>query len=290
MPGPIVVGGVGGSGTRVIAELLQMLGVFMGNDLNESLDNLAFTLLFKRRAWFYRNHKNKQQLTRGLSILKKTMTSSGKFTFGEYMFLTKATLCMTISGHNREKAGNGRWPLVRAKKILRAQNLENASNTAWGWKEPNSHLILENIEAFFPGMKYIHCIRNGLDMAFSANQQQLYNWGPLFGVNPAATAINVDEAAFRYWVEANRRAIETGKKLDPAKFMLLNYDQLCDNPETGVKSIIEFLGLNTDEHLIERLIRLPARPSSARRYRNKNISWLSEEDAYFMKTLGFETT
>src|SRR5690348_1070657 len=49
-PPPFVaVGGLGGSGTRLIASLLAEFGVFIGHDLNKELDNLAFTLLFKRR-------------------------------------------------------------------------------------------------------------------------------------------------------------------------------------------------------------------------------------------------
>ncbi len=287
--GPIVIGGVGGSGTRVIAELLQMLGVFIGNDLNESLDNLAFTLLFKRKAWYSRNCYNEPQLNRGLSIIEKAMTFERKFTFQEYLFIFKAMTVMSIKGHNREKAGNGRWSLVRAKNIIMAPNNENAIYQAWGWKEPNSHLILPTLTSFFCDLKYIHCIRSGLDMAFSPNQQQLYNWGSLFNVHPSEPGINIHEAAFRYWVEANRQAIETGKKLGPAKFLLLNYDQLCENPETGVKSIIDFLGLNADEHMIAKMISLPEKPATTNRYRNNDVSWLSQEDAYFMKTLGFET-
>ena len=31
---PVVVGGVGGSGTRVIAQLLKTIGFYMGSDLN----------------------------------------------------------------------------------------------------------------------------------------------------------------------------------------------------------------------------------------------------------------
>ena len=43
---PVVVGGIGGSGTRVIAEMLVELGCHIGDDLNKSLDNLWFVLLF----------------------------------------------------------------------------------------------------------------------------------------------------------------------------------------------------------------------------------------------------
>ena len=47
-PYPVAIGGVGGSGTRLIAQFLNSLGYYMGDNLNPSADNLWFTLLFKR--------------------------------------------------------------------------------------------------------------------------------------------------------------------------------------------------------------------------------------------------
>ena len=46
--GPCAIGGLGGSGTRVVAQILRDVGIFMGTDLNGANDNLWFTLLFKR--------------------------------------------------------------------------------------------------------------------------------------------------------------------------------------------------------------------------------------------------
>jgi hypothetical protein len=54
-PHMVAIGGVGGSGTRLGAALLQVLGYYIGDDLNESLDNLWFTLLFKRRSILLEN-------------------------------------------------------------------------------------------------------------------------------------------------------------------------------------------------------------------------------------------
>ncbi len=39
---PIAVGGIGGSGTRVVAAILKELGIFIGDNLNASNDNLDF--------------------------------------------------------------------------------------------------------------------------------------------------------------------------------------------------------------------------------------------------------
>jgi hypothetical protein len=46
----LAIGGIGGSGTRIGAAFLQILGYYIGDDLNEPLDNLWLTLLFKRRS------------------------------------------------------------------------------------------------------------------------------------------------------------------------------------------------------------------------------------------------
>ncbi|MCX6279657.1 MAG: hypothetical protein NT004_16405, partial [Bacteroidetes bacterium] len=63
--GPVVVGGVGGSGTRVIAEILSLLNFYLGNDLNGPNDFLLYTLLFKRKKWFYKNKTNEKLLQAG---------------------------------------------------------------------------------------------------------------------------------------------------------------------------------------------------------------------------------
>ncbi len=44
--GPVIIGGIGGSGTRVVAEILTLFGYFMGHDLNSAGDILTYTLLF----------------------------------------------------------------------------------------------------------------------------------------------------------------------------------------------------------------------------------------------------
>ena len=45
---PLVIGGLGGSGTRVIAQLVNDLGFYLGSHLNEPLDNLWFTFFLRR--------------------------------------------------------------------------------------------------------------------------------------------------------------------------------------------------------------------------------------------------
>lgn len=48
LPPPLIVGGVGGSGTRLIAQLLKSIGISMGQYLNEAEDALAFVPFYEQ--------------------------------------------------------------------------------------------------------------------------------------------------------------------------------------------------------------------------------------------------
>jgi len=98
--GPIVVGGVGGSGTRVVAEILSKFGFYLGNDLNGASDNLLYTLLFKRPRWFYRNFNNSHEISKGINLFYKLMFGHNSPSLPELIFLTRAIGSMSLFGHN----------------------------------------------------------------------------------------------------------------------------------------------------------------------------------------------
>jgi len=182
--GPVVVGGIGGSGTRVIANILKETGYYLGTDLNDALDNLWFTLLFKRPRWFQRQKNLEAEVVKGLSLFEKIMKNKGGITRDEYLFLVSAFFDIFFNGHDHLGSGRARWSLQRIKNMLIRQSPEENQDQykGWGWKEPNTHIYLEFLSKYFSDLKYIFVIRHGLDMAFSKNQAQLYNWGNLLGV------------------------------------------------------------------------------------------------------------
>lgn len=285
--GPVIIGGVGGSGTRVIAEIVARFGYYLGDDLNSASDNLTYTLLFKRPAWFRKNYPVSRQFSTGFNILQKTLVTGKPFTIREKWFLRKAVNEMSKHGHNREGQGSGDWPRQRIEIIAKRRPLDNAKYCGWGWKEPNSHLALEAIQQHFTDFKYIHTIRHGLDMAYSSNQQQLYNWASLFGITVPEYPGDVPAASFRYWVEANRRVAEIGRKLGQEKFLLLNYDELCRDPLPGIIRLADFIGVKPDESGLAEAVALPHVPESAGRYKNQPGLIISEEDRMFLQEMGF---
>lgn len=288
VPGPIIIGGIGGSGTRVVAQILKEFNVFIGEDLNEPLDNLSYTLLFKRRRWFYKNHNNQKEIFKGIRILEKSMLHKNpRLTLSELWFLLKSTFSMYIDGHNHLKDGKGKWALQRYRKIIEGCDFDENKYIGWGWKEPNSHLILPYLYEYFPNMKYIHTIRNGLDMAFSSNQQQLYNWGPLFGIKNPLSSEETSKFSFKYWININNKIIKYGKRYDNDRFYLLNFDLLCSNPELELKKLFGFLSISYSDSQLFRSKSLLKIPSSKDRYKKYNIDWLKPIEFQFLKRNGF---
>ncbi len=286
--GPVVIGGIGGSGTRVAASILQALNIFIGADVIKTLDNITYTFLFKRPKWFYRNCENKQEIRKGINIMEKSMTNTKPYSFQETMFLANATYGMATQGHNMQKDGTGLWAFQRLNHIL--FNRKNISDqySGWGWKEANSHLILKELVAYFPGLKYIHTVRHGLDMAYSNTQQQLFVWGPMFGVPIPDSKDKIPEASFRYWVEVNRNALRMREEFGHERFYLLNFDKLCSNPDVMIPELVRFIGLNPSNKQIDNALNIPKIPETKDRFKLHNISPFRKDDLEFLESLGFE--
>ena len=286
---PVIIGGVGGSGTRVVAEIISHLGFYIGDDLNPAKDNLWFLLLFKRPRWFRRARHDKNKIFTGLSLLSKAMLHQAGPEWAELRFLIRAVLEIAIFGHNYKGDGRGFWPFVRAWNMVARQPKMPMNQSRWGWKEPNSHIYLEYLAAYFSNIKYIHTIRHGLDMAFSKNQQQLYNWGTIIGLELPKSRSDVPSASLKYWIRSNRRVMEIGQKLGDQKFLVVNFDRLCLTPKSEIQKIVSFLNIEPDAEELEALKRIPQKPKSLGRYRTHNISQFDPADLSALENLGFST-
>lgn len=226
---PIVVGALGGSGTRVVAEILQAWGVDMGKTLNESNDELLFTHLFKRPRFVHAvSDKKLQQRLRAYAGLRVNGELSPKNTAK----FVRAALD-PIHEMDTEKV----------KEMIQTYS-SGCSSEQWGWKEPNSHVILPHMVSVFPKMKFVHVIRHGYAMAMSNNTQQLELWGPHYGVSEKSIEFDEIKAQFRYWRIANRGAQLVGERLLGENFLLLKFEDLVEKPKATLEGLAQFLGMD----------------------------------------------
>ena len=285
--GPVVIGGVGGSGTRVVAEIVDQFGFYIGDDLNAAKDNCSFMVLFKRPGWYRKNSHDKNKIFTGLNLFSKVMLRRNMPKWPELKFLLQAVLEVSLFGHNHQGEGKGIWPFLRAWHMLAGRMGCDSNKIGWGWKEPNTHIYLEYLAAYYSSLRYIYLIRHGLDMAFSNNQQQLYNWGPLFGVEAPQSKAEEPAASLKYWLRANRQVLQVGRKLGQQKFMFVKFEDLCLDPEPVIQKIILFLSIAPSAEKLAAAMCIPQKPKSIGRYRLHDQSRFDPADIKAVVDLGF---
>lgn len=273
------IGGVGGSGTRLLAKALSRIGCYIGHDLNVEHDNLTFTLLFKRQGAMDASDDEFDDL---LNILFRSMTQpTVEWSSADRRLIGKAVKELgVIPLHPLE------WREVRADKMQQSAEV-CAQHQVWGWKEPNTHLVIDRLMTRLPRLKYVHVRRNGLDMAFSENQNQLKLWGQtLLGVSPSTQP--EPALSLAYWCAAEQRVLQIVDRLGRhADFHVVDYDQLCADPLVQWEALLRFLNLKVDPPTLSELVQMVNKPISSGRYLSHGTSCFSENDLAFVRSLGY---
>lgn len=267
------MGGVGGSGTRVLAALLQALGFHIGEDLNGSLDNLWFTALFKRRRAYFADDS---ELARLYEVFRAA--SSGRPpAVPPDLHEVEAAMLEPRDQHPVE------WLRERAASLI-ARLADPRDHPRWAWKEPSAHLFARSVLALDSELRYIHLARNGLDMAFSSNQNQLRFWGDL-ALPPALSGEPEPARSLRYWCWVEGRA--QGLREDyPGRVLWLRFEDLCARTDREGEMIARFLGCPVDP-VVRGLERLVETPSGVGRFRRVDGGGFHPEDVAFVASLGF---
>jgi len=286
--GPVVVGGVGGSGTRVVAEIMRHLGVYTGSVLNKAGDNKWFSLLCKLPRFELDNGADAVQIERSLDLLERAMTGQLSWTrerrtIKEIVDRCEARASLRPLWDDRSPE----WLRTVAATLRHARRNAPADAPVWGWKEPNSHLFLPHmLQHFGERMRYVHVIRNGVYMAYSANQAQVSRWGRYFGVD-VEDGSPTPRDSLDYWIAANELAMTRGRALGPDAFLMVNYDQLCAQPAVVVPLLAAFLGFDPPPAQIDELVALPraARPPALTRTQMEDE--FGEERLSRVRGLGF---
>jgi hypothetical protein len=192
---PVVIGGTGGSGTRLIARLLREIGVDLGTRVNEAEDALAFVPLYDRYVNAY---------------LESGSVDPARFA---------SDLLQSLRDHG----------------IL-------AGRRAWGWKNPRSIYLLPLLDGIVPALRFVHVVRDGIDMATSGNRNQLVLHGRAL-LGPAAEQLPEALRAALLWKAVNERAADYGAHM-PERYFLLRYEDVCADPGHALAAVAASLGLD----------------------------------------------
>jgi len=235
----LIIGATGGSGTRIVARLARHAGYDLGRHLNASEDALEFYSFHDR--WINR----------------------------------------FVGSENRHVA----LPASEAERMRQEfqQALERhlsgstAESASWGWKAPRSVYLLPFLHAQFSKLKFIHVLRDGRDMAFSKNQNQLRKHG--------RAVLNWRERWFYpapvrsllLWERVNLAAAEYGEAQLGENYHRVRFEDLCQAPIETTKQIMKFLEADADAESVALSEISP--PASIGRWRGHPAPLLSKMES-----------
>ena len=208
----IVVGGTGGSGTRVLASLLAANGMAMPEPRNSAEDWLGLQQFLRR--WSKR-------------ILRKT--ASLDYRFEDLPRATRrgieADLAAAFGGALPAAAASGAVP--------------------FGWKNPRSIFVLPVLAHFLPRLSFVHLVRDGRDMALSKNDRQNSLYYELLFREPQPEDPRLSAA--RVWRRANLEAMAAGRRLLGPRYHLVRFEDACDPESPVLPALVAALGLPRSE-------------------------------------------
>jgi hypothetical protein len=266
-----------------VATIVQALGVHLGNDLNGPLDNLGFTLLFKRPRRFAHGAglvpADDDLAEACLDAFVAAMTHR-RPTPWRLAHVARAVLDVgarpgggdVFEPHDRHSVRSRAGSALRRARRLVANMADKAPEPArWGWKEPNSFVFLPVLQRHLPRLRYVHVVRNGLDMAYSANDTQLRNWGQRFGVGPPTPTGSAEADRLRYWARAN--AAVADHLDDHGNGLIVRYEDVVGEPDAAVRRLAAAVELAvTDEALA--LAQHLSPSASTGRHRDQDVAGL----------------
>lgn len=208
-------------------------------------------------------------------------------THDELRILGEAAADMAAYGHDAEGSLSGPTGFQLVADHLREPAEPNRPNP-WGWKEPNSHLVLPELIATFPGLRYVHVVRHPLDMAFSSNKNQLMTWGHLFDIPLPESGKGLPDAQLRWWLRSTRWAVDRGRPLGD-RFWITRFEDMCADRRGWTERLMGFIGVEPDEQLIPRASEHISTPDSLGRWRYQNLSGLDRRVLDAIVDLGLYT-
>lgn len=233
---PILVIGMHRSGTRVVVDVLDKLGVFMGADRQGDGESVSF-----------------MQINEGI------LHQCGAFwsePMSAHFMLAQPEIVEQLAASTRERlaeqlpkyAGPSGWHLEASGAPL----------PAFGWKDPRNTFTLPVWKEIFPNLRAIHIIRHGVDVAASLTRRHGKAIRAATGESaPSALTVIRDHAlgvlssrrgwmlpeAFTMWEQYVEKARQECAALG-ARALEIRYEDLLVQPDEVIPVIAKFCGIS----------------------------------------------
>jgi hypothetical protein len=136
------------------------------------------------------------------------------------------------------------------------------------------------LDRLFPSLRFVHVVRDGRDMALSANQNQLRKHGSLIGLTQPLPSIPI--ASITLWSWINGEAARYGHVQLAGRYLRVRLEDLCERPAEVAARILAFLELCGDAGAALAEV---TRPPSLGRWRSADPALVAELERVASSTL-----
>ncbi len=239
---PIIVTGMHRSGTSVLSEMLEVLGVFMGDKKQEDNESVFFLTL---NEWL-------------LAQMNASWDNPYNIRFldGELRNAMQAAIEYFLSGPERAFfLGKDRAQVVSSVRLYEGK---------WGWKDPRNTLLIDVWKTIFPDARILNIYRNPVDVAASLRRRKLQYDKQIKSVigsgrvdalirNGTKLQLSVRVAdldeGIRLWEDYVGSAIDAQIKYRD-DMLSVCYETMLETPEPVLERIAAFCGVDQGDEQI----------------------------------------
>jgi hypothetical protein len=150
---------------------------------------------------------------------------------------------------------------------------------AWGWKAPRSICFVPFLFDRLPGMRFVHVVRDGRDVAFKfqgrprtlpEDRRRRFSMGQATLLDPASLDGPLPPAMIGVWARLNILAAEHGQERGES-YLRVRLEDLCEHPTELAHRLLRFmLGAEPSAETVSAAAALVERPPSLGRWRRED--------------------
>ena len=257
---PVVVVGMHRSGTRLLAQTLEALGVFMGNDQQADSESITFMLLnesvLQQCGAFWSEPMAAHFLLSQSDFARQlaALTADALVERQDAYFGGAAIQAPHAPAGRGGRSGGAAGVGEPAHPAGASVGVQAAS---FGWKDPRNTFTLPVWREIFPELRTIHIVRHGVDVAASLSRRHAAALRAASGDQdpPALTVIRDDAIgilssrrgwtlaeAFTMWEQYVEKARLEAAAL-PGRSLEVRFEDLLAAPAECIANIARFCGI-----------------------------------------------
>jgi hypothetical protein len=176
-------------------------------------------------------HRCDLDQTRLITAVQRLLKEKGLY-FGEVTGELDAATNAAIRQYGIADEING---VLNAELVdsLRTAASDSESKTRWVDQTPEYSFHICGLRKLFPSALFIHIVRD-----VDSVVRSMLNFHRIAGTHVVAN----EEEAYKYWLRTVRACLKAEEAYGPHVVYRLRYAALVDNPESALRSLLDFLG------------------------------------------------